>query len=174
MRQLSFTLATAATIEGRISLKHSVHKVCVPNLHIAHFSEVQVGANATVRRIIGLASRLRYRSPLRSKNSSPVKYKAERPSRAIMSRQAAEVGLPESEYLTVPEIAKILRRNRKTVYGWIESGGIGEVDGLFVVQGRYLIHWPTFRSRQFKPRTKLRGTLPTYSEESQDGMAGKG
>jgi hypothetical protein len=32
-----------------------------------------------------------------------------------MSRQAAEVGLPESEYLTVPEIAKILLRNRKTV-----------------------------------------------------------
>jgi hypothetical protein len=91
-----------------------------------------------------------------------------------MSRQAAEVGPPESEYLTVPEIAKILRRNRKTVYGWIVSGGIGEVDGLFVVQGRYLIHWPTFRSRQFKPRTKLRGTLPTYSEESQNGMAGKG
>jgi hypothetical protein len=37
-----------------------------------------------------------------------------------MSRQAAEVGLPESEYLTVPEIARILRRNRKTIYGWIE------------------------------------------------------
>ena len=91
-----------------------------------------------------------------------------------MSRQAAEVGLPESEYLTVPEIAKILRRNRKTVYGWIESGGIGEVDGLFVVQGRYLIHWPTFRSRQFKPRVKLRGELPEYSEESQNGMAGNG
>ena len=92
-----------------------------------------------------------------------------------MSRQAAaEVGPPESEYLTVPEIAKILRRNRKTVYGWIVSGGIGEVDGLFVVHGRYLIHWPTFRTRQFKPRTKLRGTLPTYSEESQHGMAGKG
>jgi hypothetical protein len=91
-----------------------------------------------------------------------------------MSRLAAEVGPPESDYLTVPEIAKILRRNRKTVYGWIVSGGIGEVDGLFVVQGRYLIHWPTFRTRQFKPRTKLRGTLPTYSEESQNGMAGKG
>jgi hypothetical protein len=91
-----------------------------------------------------------------------------------MSRQAAEVGPPESEYLTVPEIAKILRRNRKTVYGWIVAGGIGEVDGLFVVQGRYLIHWPTFRTRQFKPRTKLRGTRPIYSEESQHGMAGKG
>ena len=38
-------------------------------------------------------------SPLRSRNSSPVKYKAERPSRAIMSRQAAEVGPPESEML---------------------------------------------------------------------------
>jgi Helix-turn-helix domain len=91
-----------------------------------------------------------------------------------MSRQAAEVGPPESEYLTVPETAKILRRNRKTVYGWIVAGGIREVDGLFVVQGRYLIHWPTFRSRQFKPRTKLRGTQPEYSEESQRGMAGKG
>jgi hypothetical protein len=91
-----------------------------------------------------------------------------------MSRQAAEVGPPESEYLTVPETAKILRRNRKTVCGWIVAGGIREVDGLFVVQGRYLIHWPTFRSRQFKPRTKLRGTQPEYSEESQHGMAGKG
>jgi hypothetical protein len=40
-----------------------------------------------------------------------------------MSRQAAEVGPLDSEYLTVPEIAKILRRNRKTVYGWIESRG---------------------------------------------------
>ncbi len=35
------------------------HKVCVPNLHIAHFSEAQDAANATVRRIICLASRLR-------------------------------------------------------------------------------------------------------------------
>jgi hypothetical protein len=62
----------------------------------------------------------------------------------------------------------------QTVYGWIESGGIGEVGGLFVVQGRYLIHWPTFRTRQFKPRVKLRGQLPKYSEESQNGMAGNG
>src|SRR5260370_42031971 len=91
-----------------------------------------------------------------------------------MSRQAEEVGPPESEYLTVPEIAKILRRNGKTVYGWIESGGIGEVDGLFVVQGRYLIHWPTFRTRQFKPRVKLRGQLPEFSGESQNGMSGTG
>jgi hypothetical protein len=91
-----------------------------------------------------------------------------------MSRQAAEVGLPENEYLTVPEVAKILRRNRKTVYGWIESGGIGEADRLFVVQGRYLIHWPTFRTSQFKPGMKVRGQLPEYSEESQNGMTGNG
>src|SRR5580704_10693451 len=146
--------------------KHSVHKVCVPNLHIAHFRKVQDDVNPTVRRVFCLVSSLRYCSPPQSKQA----HRRE----AIMSRQAAEVGLPESEYLTVPEIAKILRRNRKTVYGWIESGGIGEVDGLFVVQGRYLIHWPTFRSRQFKPRVKLRGQLPEYSEESQNGMAGNG
>src|ERR1700693_401416 len=91
-----------------------------------------------------------------------------------MSRQEAETGSPASEYLTVPELAKMVRRNRKTVYGWIATGEIGEADGLFVVQGRYLIHWPTFRAKQFKPRTKLRGTLPIYSEESQHGMAGKG
>ena len=91
-----------------------------------------------------------------------------------MSGQAAEVGLLESEYLTVPEIAKILRRNRKTVYGWIESGGIGEVDGLFVVQGRYLIHWPTFRAKQFKPREKLRGQVPDFSEVAENGVARNG
>ena len=83
-----------------------------------------------------------------------------------MRRQAEELGPPESEYLTVPEIAKILRRNRKTVYGWIVSGGIGEVDGLFVVQGRYLIHWPTFRTRQFKPRAK------NYAVNCQQPLAG--
>jgi hypothetical protein len=136
------------------SLKPAVHKVCVPNLHIAHFWKVKDDANPTVRQLLvwhpSCGNALR---SVQSK-SSPVKHKAEQPSRAIMSRQAAEVGLPESEYLTVPEIAKILRRNRKTVYGWIESGGIGEVDGLFVVQGRYLIHWPTFRTRQFKPRVR--------------------
>jgi hypothetical protein len=108
------------------------------------------------------------------KNLFDAKKITEQPSRAIMSRPAAEVGPPESEYLTVPEIARIIRRNRKTVYGWIVSGGIGEEDGLFVVQGRYLIHWPTFRTRQFKPRVKLRGQLPEYSEESQNGMAGNG
>jgi hypothetical protein len=91
-----------------------------------------------------------------------------------MSRQKVESASAASEYLTVPELAKMVRRNRKTGYGWIVSGGIGEVDGLFVVQGRYLIHWPTFRSRQFKPRVKLRGQLPEYSEESQNGMAGNG
>lgn len=91
-----------------------------------------------------------------------------------MSRQEGENGSASSEYLTVPELAKIVRRNRKTVYGWIAMGEIEEADGLFVVHGRYLIHWPTFRTSQFRPRLKLRGQLPRYSEESQDGMAGKG
>jgi hypothetical protein len=91
-----------------------------------------------------------------------------------MSRQEADTGPAASEYLTVPELAKMVRRNRKTVYGWIESGGIGEADRLFVVQGRYLIHWPTFRTRRFKPGMKLRGQLPEYSEESQNGMTGNG
>jgi hypothetical protein len=91
-----------------------------------------------------------------------------------MSRQEAEIQSAASEYLTVPELAKMVRRNRKTVYGWIVTGGIGEVDGLFVVRGRYLIHWPTFRTRQFKPRLKLRGQLPEYSEESQNGVARNG
>jgi hypothetical protein len=49
----------------------------------------------------------------------------------------------------------MVRRNRKTVYGWIATGEIGEADGFFVVQGRFLIHWPTFRAKQFKPREKL-------------------
>ena len=91
-----------------------------------------------------------------------------------MSRQEGDTGSVSSEYLTVPELAKMVRRNRKTVYGWIATGEIGEADGLFVVQGRFLIHWPTFRTRQFKPRVKLRGQLPEYSEESQNGMAGNG
>jgi hypothetical protein len=83
-----------------------------------------------------------------------------------MSGQETSAGAAEAEYLTIPELAKILRRNRKTVYGWIENNEIGDADGLFVVQGRYLIHWPTFRARQFKPRQKLRGQLPECPEES--------
>jgi hypothetical protein len=102
-----FTLGAEAMIEDRSPLKHSVHKVCVPNLHIAHFRKAQDEANLTVRRIVCLASSLRYCPPPQSKQA----HRRE----AIMSRQAAEVGLPESEYLTVPEIAKILLRNRKTV-----------------------------------------------------------
>jgi hypothetical protein len=78
------------------------------------------------------------------------------------------------EYLTVPELAKILKRNRKTVYGWIETNEIGADDGLFIVQGRYLIHWPTFRAKQFKPRESLRGQLPRSTEESDHGLAGNG
>src|ERR1700689_4177502 len=55
-------------------------------------------------------------------------------------------------------------KNRKTVYGWIATGEIGEADGLFIVQGRFLIHWPTFRAKQFKPREKLQGQVPDFSE----------
>ena len=36
----------------------------------------------------------------------------------------------------LPEMAKMVRRSRKTVYGWIATGEIGEADGVFVVQGR--------------------------------------
>jgi hypothetical protein len=68
-----------------------------------------------------------------------------------MSREDAESGSAPNEYLKVPELAKMVRRNRKTVYGWIATGEIGEADGLFVVQGCFLIHWPTFRAKQFKP-----------------------
>jgi len=81
-----------------------------------------------------------------------------------MSRQEAETGSAASEYLTVPELAKMVRRNRKTVYGWIATGEIDEADGLFIVQGRFLIHWPTFRAKQFKPREKLHGRVPDFSE----------
>jgi hypothetical protein len=91
-----------------------------------------------------------------------------------MSRQEVETGSTASEYLTVPELAKMVRRNRKTVYGWIASGEIGEADGLFVVQGRLLIHWSTFRARQFKPRQRLRGQLPEFSEETENGVARNG
>ena len=91
-----------------------------------------------------------------------------------MSRQEAETDSPASEYLTVPELAKMVRRNRKTVYGWIATGEIGEADGLFVVQGRFLIHWPTFRLKQFKPVEKLRGQVPDFSEEAENGVARNG
>src|SRR6202049_5374788 len=91
-----------------------------------------------------------------------------------MSRQEAETGSPAREYLTVPELAKMVRRNRKTVYGGIATGEIGEADGLFVVQGRFLIHWPTFRAKQFKTREKLCGQVPDFSEEAENGAARKG
>jgi hypothetical protein len=91
-----------------------------------------------------------------------------------MSRPEAETGSAASEYLTVPELAKMVRRNRKTVYGWISTGEIGEADGLFVVHGRFLIHWPTFRAKQFKPRQQLRGQVPDLSEEAEDGVARNG
>src|SRR6266851_2746620 len=88
-----------------------------------------------------------------------------------MSRQEAETGSAASEYLTVPELAKMVRRNRKTVYGWIATGEIDEADGLFIVQGRFLIHWPPFRAKQFKPREKLHGQVPDFSQENDDGVA---
>ena len=93
-----------------------------------------------------------------------------------MSRQQAEgeAGSAASEYLTLPEVAKMVRRNRKTVYGSIAMGEIGEADGLFVVQGRFLIHWPTFRAKQFKPREKLRGQVPDFPEEAENGVARNG
>ena len=71
-----------------------------------------------------------------------------------MSRREGETGSASREYLTVAELAKMVGRNRKTVYGWIATGEINEADGLFIVQGRFLIHWPTFRAKQFKPRRK--------------------
>jgi hypothetical protein len=72
-----------------------------------------------------------------------------------------------SEYLTVPELAQMVRRNRRTLHRWIATGEIGETDGLFVVQERFLIHGPTFRAKQFKPREKLRGQVPAADGSSQ-------
>lgn len=92
----------------------------------------------------------------------------------MSEQQEPKSPVSPDEYLTVPELARILKRNRKTVYGWIETDEIGGEDGLFIVQGRYLIHWPTFRAKQFKPRERLRGQLPRYPEESENGVAGNG
>jgi len=39
-----------------------------------------------------------------------------------MSRQEAETGSPASEYLTVPELAKMVRRNRKDGI-WLDCDG---------------------------------------------------
>src|SRR5438128_5085277 len=88
-----------------------------------------------------------------------------------MSREDTGNGSAPNEYLTVPELAKIVRRNRKTVYGWIATGEVGEADGLNVVQGRFLIHWPAIRTKHFKPREKLRGQVPDFSEETENGVA---
>jgi hypothetical protein len=77
-----------------------------------------------------------------------------------MSRQEAQTGSATSEYSTVPELAKTVRRNRKTVYGWIATGEIGEAAGPFVVQGRFLFHWSTFWAKQFKPREEPRWINP--------------
>jgi hypothetical protein len=71
-----------------------------------------------------------------------------------------------SEYLTVPELAQMVRRNRRTLHRWIATGEIGETDGLFVVQERFLIHGPTFREKQFKSPEKLRCQISDFSEAS--------
>jgi hypothetical protein len=92
----------------------------------------------------------------------------------MMRKEEFRPPIAVDEYLTVPELAKILKRHRKTVYGWIETNDIGSEDGLFVVQGRYLIHWPTFRAKRFKPREILRGQLPLAAEESENGVGGNG
>ncbi len=65
----------------------------------------------------------------------------------------------ESEYVTVPQLAKKLHLSPKTVYNWIRFGDIGEEDGIFDVHGRMLIHWPTFHKRQFKPLRRPKGAL---------------
>jgi len=64
-----------------------------------------------------------------------------------------------SEYVTVPQLAKKLHLSPKTIYNWIRFGDIGEADGIFDVHGRMLIHWPTFRKRQFKPLRRPNGAL---------------
>jgi hypothetical protein len=65
----------------------------------------------------------------------------------------------ESEYVTVPQLAKKLHLSPKTIYNWIRFGDIGQEDGVFEVHGRMLIHWPTFRKRQFKPLRRPNGAL---------------
>ena len=145
----------------------------MPNLHIAHFSE---GG----RRRISCSS-----SDFQSGILIAVVFSASQQKlidanvlgtamRGIMSRQEADTGSASSEYLTVPELAKWfgvterrcmagLRRAksaRRTVFSWSK--------------GVFLIHWPTFRAKQFKPREKLRGQVPDFSEEPENGVARNG
>lgn len=65
----------------------------------------------------------------------------------------------EIEYLTVPQLAKKLHLSPKTIYNWIRFGDIGEEDGIFEVHGRMLVHWETFKRRQFKPLQRPNGAL---------------
>jgi hypothetical protein len=46
-------------IEDRSPLKHAVHKVCVPNLHIAHFRKAQRRRESYSSSDFCLASNLR-------------------------------------------------------------------------------------------------------------------
>src|ERR1700730_17693118 len=91
-----------------------------------------------------------------------------------MRRRDVETGSAAGEYLTVPELAKMVRRNRKTVYGWIATGEIGEADGLFVVPRGFLIHRPTCREKQLNDLQQLRGQVPDFSEETESGVARNG
>lgn len=65
----------------------------------------------------------------------------------------------DSEYLTVPQLAKKLHLSPKTIYNWVRFGDIGEEDGIFEVHGRTLVHWETFKKRQFKPLQRPNGAI---------------
>ena len=65
----------------------------------------------------------------------------------------------DSEYLTIPQLAKKLHLSPKTIYNWIRFGEIGEEDGIFEVHGRMLVHWETFKKRQFKPLQRPNGAI---------------
>ena len=67
------------------------------------------------------------------------------------------------EHLRRPQPVEVLvdtaRRKRLRRIERPVSGDIGEADGIFDVHGRMLIHWPTFRKRQFKPLRRPNGAL---------------
>jgi hypothetical protein len=55
---------------------------------------------------------------------------------------------PESECgtprISLAEAARRIRRERKTLYGWIEKGCLRAEHGLKKINGRYLVEWPKF------------------------------
>ena len=134
--RLVFTLGVEAMIEDRSPLKRSVHKVCVPNLHVALFGGRKEGAISYSSSDFCLHPDCG--SALRSlkRNSST----ANAPGTAMrgdheQGRRRDRVSYRASTLSY--RISEVVRRNRKTVYGWIATGEIGEADGLFVVQGRF-------------------------------------